>query len=254
MDLDLHGKRALITGGSQGIGLACAETLAEEGCHLNLVARSHKDLEAVQQRLCSRFDVSVTIHATDLSKGDNIRALAEKVADVDILINNAGAIPRGNLLQVDESTWRNAWDLKVFGYINLCRAVYPAMQSRGGGVIINIIGAAGERPNMDYIAGSTGNAALMALTRGLGAHSLREGIRVVAVNPGLIKTKRLESLLRPIAQKRFNDAELWEKLIPKEAAPGDPRDVADMVAFLASRRAKHISGTVITIDGGYAAT
>ncbi len=253
MELKLQGRRALITGGSQGIGLACAEALAAEGCSLHLAARSRPDLEAVERRLQSRFDVSVRTHAVDLSRGDTIRALAEEVADVDILINNAGAIPRGDLFQVDEATWRDAWDLKVFGYINLCRAVYPAMRSRGYGVIINIIGAAGERPHMDYIAGGAGNAALMALTRGLGARSLRDGIRVVAVNPGLIKTKRLESLLRPLAQKRFDDPELWEKLIPKEAAPGEPRDVADLVAFLASERARHITGTVITIDGGYAA-
>lgn len=253
MDLQLKEKRALITGGSKGIGLACAEVLASEGCHLHLAARGEKDLAAAKENLQSKFGVSVSVHPTDLSLGDNARELAERCAGIDILVNNAGAIPSGNLWQVDEDAWRESWDLKVFGYINLCRAVYPHMRSRLKGVIINVIGAAGERPNSGYIAGGAGNAALMAFTKGLGARSIKEGVRVLAVNPGLIKTERLENLLRSAAQRRFNDPERWQDLIPSDPLPGEPRDVADLVAFLASQRARHISGTVITIDGGYAA-
>lgn len=254
MDLMLKGKSALITGGSKGIGLACAEALAAEGCHLHLAARGRSDLVEASKRLQSKFDVLATIHPADLSKGDNARELAEQCGEIDILVNNAGAIPSGDLWQVDEDAWRESWDLKVFGYINLCRAVYPAMQSRSKGVIINVIGAAGERPNSGYIAGGAGNAALMAFTRALGARSIKAGIRVVAVNPGLIKTQRLENLLRAAAQRRFDDPGRWRELIPADPMPGEPEDVADLVAFLASSRAKHISGTVITIDGGYAAT
>lgn len=254
MDLRLKDKKVLITGGSKGIGLACAEILAAEGCCLHLAARGQMELATAKENLQSRFGISVTIHPVDLTQGDNARALASECADIDILVNNAGAIPAGDVWQVDEQTWRAAWDLKVFGYINICRAVYPNMQSRSKGVIINVIGAAGERPNKGYIAGGTGNAALMAFTRGLGGHSIKDGIRVVAVNPGLIKTERLENLLRSAAQKHFNDPDRWQELVPADPLPGEPQDVADLVAFLASERARHISGTVITIDAGYAAT
>jgi NAD(P)-dependent dehydrogenase (short-subunit alcohol dehydrogenase family) len=127
------------------------------------------------------------------------------------------------------------------------------MKTRQKGVIVNIIGAAGERPRGDYIAGSAGNAALMAFTRALGARSLKDGIRVVAVNPGLIKTERLEALLKSIAQSKFNDPKRWPELMPRDPPPGEPQDVAKLVAFLASDCAQYITGTVVTIDGGFAA-
>jgi len=250
MELDLKGKVALITGGSKGIGLACAQVLAAEGCPLHLAARSEFGLLDAKKDLESRFGISADIHCVDLSVGDEARRLAADLPDVDILVNNAGAIPRGDLWQIDEPYWREAWDLKVFGYINLCRAVYPQMKARGKGVIINVIGAAGERPRLDYIAGGTANAALMAFTRALGAKSLADGIRVVAVNPGLIHTQRLETLLQSFARTKFNDSARWKELLPADPPPGMPQDIANVVAFLASDRARYITGTVVTADGG----
>lgn len=250
MNLALTGKVALITGGSKGIGLACAEVLAAEGCMLHLAARDEKSLAGVRKHIESRYAVSVAVHPVDLSKGDDARRLAAKCADMDILVNNAGAIPRGDLWQIEEPSWREAWDLKVFGYINLCRAAYPQMKDRGRGVIVNVIGAAGERPRLDYIAGGAANASLMAFTRALGAKSLRDGIRVVAVNPGLIQTRRLETLLMGFAQTKFGDPSRWKELLPDDPKPGLPEDIANIVAFLASDRARYITGTVITADGG----
>jgi len=254
MDLHLKGKEALITGGSKGIGRACAERLASEGCTLHLAARDEAVLRQTKEAIESRFGASITIHPVDLNQGDDARALAAACPEIDILVNSAGAIPRGDLWRIEEPQWREAWDLKVFGYINLCRAIYSQMRSRGKGIIVNIIGAAGERPRNDYIVGGAGNAALMAFTKALGARSLREGIRVVGVNPGLIKTERLERLLQGVAQARFNDPGRWPELMPKDPPPGEPRDVANLVAFLASDCAKYITGTVVTVDGGFAAT
>ncbi|WP_054029687.1 short-chain dehydrogenase/reductase [Desulfatitalea tepidiphila] len=254
MDLGLKGKSVLITGGSKGIGRATAETLSAEGCNLHLAARDETQLRETQKKIESKHRVSVTLHPVDLSIGDHARKLAAACKDIDILVNNAGAIPRGNLWQIDEAQWREAWDLKVFGYINLTRAVYDRMRARGKGVIVNVIGAAGQRPLPDYIAGGTGNAALMAFTTAMGGKSLRDGIRVVAINPGLIKTQRLEALLRSVAQAKFKDADRWQDLMPSDPPPGDPEDVARLVAFLASDCAKFITGTVVTIDGGYSAT
>ncbi|MEE9911645.1 MAG: SDR family oxidoreductase [Deltaproteobacteria bacterium] len=250
MDMDLKGKVALITGGSKGIGLACAEILAAEGCALHLAARNEAELLQVRKDIEMRFAVSVGSHPVDLSIGDEARRLAADCADIDILVNNAGAIPRGDLWQIEEARWREAWDLKVFGYINLCRAVYPQMKARGRGVIVNVIGAAGERPRLDYIAGGAANASLMAFTRALGAKSLKDGIRVVAVNPGFIQTQRLETLLMGFAQSKFNDPTRWKELMPDDPKPGMPEDIANVVAFLASSRARYITGTVITADGG----
>jgi len=250
MDLGLKGKIVLITGGSKGIGRSCAEILGAEGCVLHLAARGREALMEVKEQVEVASGAAVKIHPVDLSQGEQARALASECADIDILVNNAGAIPNGNLWRIEEPEWRESWDLKVFGYINLCRAVYPQMKARGKGVIINVIGAGGERPTLNYIAGGAGNAALMAFTRALGARSLRDGIRVVAVNPGLIKTERLEKLMRQAALTRFNDPERWLDLLPSNPPPGNPEDIANMVAFLSSERAANISGTVITIDGG----
>jgi NAD(P)-dependent dehydrogenase (short-subunit alcohol dehydrogenase family) len=252
MDLNLRGKLALVTGASKGIGFACARQLAEEGCDLHLASRTKADLEKAKESIQARHNVSVTIHPVDLSNGDSARSLAAACSGIDILVNNAGAIPAGDLQAIDEARWRQAWDLKVFGYVNMCRAVYPAMKARGKGVIVNVLGAAGERPTWGYIAGSAGNASLMAFTRGMGGTSLVDGVRIVACNPGLIRTERMETMLRARAQEKLGDAGRWQELIPVNPPVGTPEQCADLVAFLASDRASHIAGTVVTIDGGAA--
>jgi NAD(P)-dependent dehydrogenase (short-subunit alcohol dehydrogenase family) len=251
MDLELQGRSVLITGASKGIGLACAFRFAAEGCHLQLAARTEADLAAARDNILRQYDVPVTIHPLDLSIGDNARQLLEGQPDLDILVNNAGAIPNGFITDVEEPLWREAWDLKVFGYINTCRAAYKNMMARGKGVIINIIGAAGNKPSPGYITGGAGNAALMALTKGLGAESLRDGIRVVAINPGLIHTERLETQMRRTAELQFNDESRWRELISDTFPPGQPQHIADMTSFLASDLSANTTGTVVTIDGGY---
>ena len=134
--------------------------------------------------------VKVTTHVFDLSKLENVKRLADAAGDCDILINNAGAIPRGSLDDVTPEAWRHGWDLKVFGYIDLTRYILPRMKARKSGVIINIIGMAGERPEPDYIATSCGNAALMMFTQCLGGECMRDGVRIVGVNPGPIMSDR----------------------------------------------------------------
>ncbi|MCP4222107.1 MAG: SDR family NAD(P)-dependent oxidoreductase [Actinomycetia bacterium] len=250
MDLGLSGKRALVTGASRGIGFACARTLAAEGCDVALAARNVKRLKSAVKTIRAEQRVGVTSHATDLSNEARRQALVDVVGDVDILINNAGAIPPGNLAAVDDDTWRESWELKVFGYINLVRLVLPRMEERGSGVIINVVGAAAVKPSANYVAGATGNSALVGFTRAVGSQSVRHGVRMVSVNPGLILTDRLEELLRKAAEDRYGNAERWDELVPTEPPPGTPEQVADVVTFLASDRASHVSGTTLTIDGG----
>ena len=121
------------------------------------------------------------------------------------------------------------------------------------GVIINIIGAGGERPMQGYAAGAGGNAALMALTRALGARSTLDGIRVVGINPGLIETERLVTMQRTFAAEQLGDPERWRELLDTDFPPGRPAHIADMVAFLASPLSSNTTGTIITIDGGHCA-
>ena len=250
MDLGLAGKRALVTGASRGIGLACARALAAEGCDVALAGRDVRLLKTAVKGIRADYRVGVTSHATDLSIPNRQQALADVVGEVDILVNNAGAIPSGDLATVDDETWRKAWELKVFGYINLTRIFLPEMEAQGSGVIVNVVGAASYRPSPGYISGATGNSALVGFTRALGQQTPAKGIRVVAVNPGLILTDRMETLLRQQADVQFGNPERWDDLVPTDPPPGTPEQVADVVAFLASDRASHISGTAINVDGG----
>lgn len=252
MDLGLRGRRVLLTGASKGIGLASAELLAAEGCDLILVARTASDLEAAKARIRAAHNVGIETRALDLADSGSIDRLAEEFPEIDVLVNNAGAIPAGRIDQVDEARWRAAWDLKVFGYINMCRRFYALMKARGRGVIVNVIGTAGEAPDAGYVAGSAGNAALMALTRALGGTAPDDGLRVVAINPGPILTERLETMMRFRAKDLWGDEARWaEQLAPLPfGRAGKPEEVAAMVALLASDLSGYTTGTVITIDGG----
>lgn len=253
MDLKLAGKTVLITGASKGIGYACAERFAAEGCHLRLVARTLSDLVTAIERIQKNHNVEISVFDVDLAEPGAVAALMEHNHDIDILVNNAGAIPSGSLLDIDEETWRNAWDLKVFGYINMCRAAYANFKARGGGVIVNVIGAGGEKPTPGYIAGGAGNAALMALSRALGSTSLRDNIRVLGLNPGLIETERLVTLMQSAATRRFGDKSRWQELLDARHPPGKPEHIADMTAFLASPLSGFTTGTIVTVDGGSSA-
>ena len=255
MDLNLQGKTALVTGASKGIGLAVAKLLAAEGCNLHLVARGKETLEAAREAIRKRHQIAVALHPLDLSQSESVGQLAEACRDIDILINNAGAIPGGTLAMIDEARWRAAWDLKVFGYINLTRAFLALMAQRGRGVIVNVIGLAGEKMDAGYVAGSAGNASLIAFTKAVGSTSLDKGVRVVGCNPGPVETDRIVTLMKTRAEREFGDAGRWQEYLKKlplgRAAKAE--EVADLVAFLASDRAGYISGTVTTIDGGLGA-
>ncbi len=254
MDLGLGGKRVLITGGSRGIGFACARAFLGEGADVTIAARDAARLAAAKAELGARAQGRFETVAIDMAAPGAAATLAAAVPDLDILVNNAGAIPGGDILAVDEAKWRAAWDLKVFGYVNLARAAFARMRERKRGVIVNVIGLGGERHNFNYVAGAAGNASLMSFTHAMGAHSTDHGIRVVGVNPGLVATERMEFLMRTRAKNELGDAERWKELVGKLDLPfGRPAsadDVANVVVFLASDRAGYISGDVVRVDGG----
>jgi NAD(P)-dependent dehydrogenase (short-subunit alcohol dehydrogenase family) len=254
VQLDLAGKRALVTGASKGIGLAVARTLAAEGCHVHLAARTAEPMLAAKREIEAAHRVTVTVHALDLSSTEAMESLATAAGDIDILVNNAGDIPAGPIDSVDDASLRRGFDLKVFGYITLSRAFYPRMKGRDG-VIVNVIGNSGENWDASYFAGSTGNAALMAFTKALGGRSLNDGVRVVGVNPGPVATDRMLKIMRRKSIDMLGDESRWEELYDKYPGkrPATSEEVADLVAFLASPRAGYITGTIVTIDGGIAA-
>ena len=254
MDLNLKGKTALITGASKGIGLATAYIMAAEGCHLHLAARNEAPMLAAKAEIEARYDVRVHVHAMDLSSTAVMEELALKTSECDILVNNAGDIPAGSLAVVQDKAWREGFDLKVFGYITLARAFYERMKGRDG-VIINVIGNSGENWDASYIAGSTGNAALMSFTKALGGASLNDGIRVVGINPGPVATDRMLKIMRRKAIDMLGDEERWEELFDRYPGkrPATSEEVGDLIAFMASPKAGYITGTIVTIDGGIAA-
>lgn len=239
----LNGKRAVVTGAASGIGEACARALAAQGAHVVVADLDAAGAEAVAS------EIGGEAWAVDLSDLD---ALADLRLDVDILVNNAGTIPSGNLADVDEARWRQGWELKVFGYINLCRAYYARMKAKGAGVIVNNIGNGGEIFDPEYIAGTTGNASLMAFTRALGGYSLDDGVRVVGVNPGPVDTDRIYAMLKKRAKSWLGDEARFGELVARYPLkrPATVREIADLVLFLASDRSAYTTGTIITVDGG----
>ena len=249
MDLRLSGKTVLITGGSKGIGAACARSFAAEGCNLILVARNQALLEKVQADIVATHGVAVVVHSADLRDPAGLERTAGLCRNADILVNNAGDIPAGTIESLDDAKWRHAWELKVFAYINLSREAYASMKQRGSGVIVNVIGMAGERASYEYICGSTANAGLAAFTKGFGLGSIKFGVRVLGVNPPSTRTERIDSVRRVAAKQRYGDENRIADLVKDGVFLPviDPEQVADAVAYIASPRASQISGIVVNL-------
>lgn len=255
MDLHLRGRRVLITGATGGIGRALAQGFAAEGCELVLLGRSSALLVELRAEIAAVSSVTIATRAIDLALPGAAQTLVSEFGQIDILINNAGAIRRGGLLDVDETTWRAAWDLKVFGYVNMTRAFIEPMFARGRGVIVNVIGVAAERIDDGYIVGSSGNASLVAFTRAVGSRSIDRGVRVVGLNPGWVETPKAMISLRQRANTELGDPERWPELLKNQPRGRliSPAEIADVATFLASDRASAMSGHVVTVDAGWAA-
>jgi NAD(P)-dependent dehydrogenase (short-subunit alcohol dehydrogenase family) len=257
VDLELTGKRAVVTGGSRGIGLAVADQLAAEGAAVALVARDKAALEEAAARV-ERHGTTVLVHATDTRDDAAVRAMVEDVVGalggVDILVN-AAAQPAGGpvppLADLPDDALRAEMETKVLGYLRCARAVAPHMVAAGWGRIINISGLAARQTGS--IVGSIRNVAVAAMTKNLADELGPCGITVTAVHPGMTVTERVPQLFAGMAERdgiteqdvaaRFAAATSIGRLITAE-------EVADVVTFLASPRSVAISGDAIAVGGG----
>ena len=247
MDLGLKGKSVLITGSSKGIGLACARAFAAEGCTIHLAARSVDLMEKQRAEISAKYGVTVHAHVADLRAPGSAKKLVDACPNVDILVNNAGDIPGGTIDALSEEKWRHAWDLKVFGFINMTREMMAHMAARKSGVIFNVIGMAGISYPAEYICGAAGNAALHAFTCAAGKGSTKHGVRVLGLHPGATMTDRIISLNKGYAKQKFGDESRWEELLDRSKIQ-EPEQVADTVAFLCSARSSHISGVMLNLN------
>ncbi len=256
MDLGILGKNALVTGGSLGIGRAAAAELAANGVDVAITARDGDRLDSVAAELSSNTGGRVIAIAGDMSKPDDItRVIAgarEALGSIDILVNNAGSSPAGRLQDLDDETWHAAFELKFMGYMRCARAVVGEMRDREWGRIVNVIGAGGPNPNAGYILGGSFNAALLNFTRALAMDAAPDGVLVNGVNPGPTDTPRWQTL---VAQKAKFTGRPTEEIQAESVAavplgrPARPEEIADLIAFLCSERASHISGALMNIDG-----
>jgi len=256
MDLQLHGKVAIVTGASRGIGKAIAQMLAGEGMHVVLAARSAQALEDVAAAL----PTTPLVHVADLRLPDAPAALVEaavsRFGQLDLVVNNAGATRRGDFLALPDDAWADGFSLKLFGAMRLCRAAWPQLVAAGGS-IVNIAGVGGRTGSAEFTIGGAVNAALLNLTKALADRGVRDGVRVNAINPGSIATERLQTRIRTLAGQRGVEpaaasAEMARAL--KVARFGDPAEIASVVAFLASPHAAYLQGAVIDVDGGQTRT
>jgi NAD(P)-dependent dehydrogenase (short-subunit alcohol dehydrogenase family) len=254
MDLGLRGKKALVTGASSGIGRATALALAAEGVSMALSARREALLEeavgAIRHAGGTAFALPADI--TDPATPTAIvREACERLGALDILVNSAGGSRSGSITEVSDDDWEYHFQLKLMGIVRFIRAAASHI-TQPGGVIINIAGGSGERPNLNSVVNSVVNAGVIALTRAVASGFSRQGVRVVAVNPGLTDTPLLDQIVAERAtQSGIDPAKVKEQM--RVAAPlgrfTTPEDVARSIAFVVSPLAGRLSGSAIDLGG-----
>ena len=251
MDLGLKNQKVLITGGSKGIGLACARVFLAEGAQVALVSRSQENLDAAKKELGNVYTI-----AADLTDAAAAAAMVDRVEKefgaLDVLVNSAGAAKRTDADDLTPAAWRAGMDAKYFSYINVMDPVIKRMGKRGHGAVINVIGGGGKVASPTHLAGGAANAALLLATAGLAYAYASKGVRVVGVSPGVTKTERVAQGLKAEAKRaNVTEEQAYKQMIARlpMGRPAEPDEIANIVVFAASERGRYLTGANISTDG-----
>jgi NAD(P)-dependent dehydrogenase (short-subunit alcohol dehydrogenase family) len=259
MDLQLKGKVAVVTGGSVGIGLAIARGLAAEGTDLVLCARDSDRLETVAGQISKDFGVRVEHVAADMATAAGTQTLAARVTEgfggADILINNAGTGSEETILEAPDERWQTYWELHVMAAVRLARALAPGIKARGGGVILHNASICATQPLGYEPIYNVTKAALVMFSKCLANELIGDGIRVNAVNPGLVMTPDWQKTAKLLTAGSDTSWEDYLQKIADDNAPigrfADPDEIANLFVFLCSPRASYMVGSTYYIDGGW---
>jgi NAD(P)-dependent dehydrogenase (short-subunit alcohol dehydrogenase family) len=255
VELGLKDKVVVITGGSKGIGLACAQAFLAEGARVAIVSRSRSNLDSAASVLpgvaCIAGDLIQATAAKEM-----VRQAESALGAIDVLVNSAGAARRYLPEDLNAEAWHAAMDAKYFTYIHAMDAVLPGMAGRGSGTVVNIIGMGGKVATPIHLPGGAANSALMLATVGLANVYGPKGVRINAVNPGATMTERVREALKLEAKSRgSSEAEVLaqgQAKVPLRRYAA-PEDVANLTLFLASAKASYITGAIVPMDGGSSA-
>jgi NAD(P)-dependent dehydrogenase (short-subunit alcohol dehydrogenase family) len=257
MDLKLAGKKAIVTGASEGIGRAITQAFAQEGVEVAICARRKEPLEQAAAEIAKASGRRIIPITADLTKPDDAESFVGKAHEalgrIDILVNNAGSAPGGVIEHLTEQDWASALQLKFMGYVRCMKHVLPIMQKQKKGRIVNLIGNDGVKVSYWEIAPGAANAAGQNLTLSLASQYGKDNISFVAVNPGPVRTERWTGLVKAMARDMDMSFEEADKLAPSSIPLGriaECDEVANLVTYLASDLAFFVNGTMIEIDGG----
>lgn len=252
---NLNDKVAIVTGGSRGIGRAIAVRLARDGARVVICARGAEALEEVVMEIAGTGGSAASIVADlrDPAEPARVAEFAlEMYGGIDIVVNNAGATIRGEFVELSDEAWADGFALKFFGAVRLTRATWPHLKMRAGSVL-NISGAGGRTPGPEFTIGGSVNAALLSFTKAMADVGIRDGVQVNAINPGSIRTGRLQMRLASIVKENRIDLATAEDQFVKESKVtriGEPEDVSNLVAFVVGPEGRFLQGSLIDLDGG----
>lgn len=256
MSSELHGKVAVITGGSRGIGRSIAKAFAGAGAQTVLAAKSEANLQKTADEIAATNAPKPTIVAGDLSTPEGCQALFDAVKQAhgrcDILVNSAGATRAGKFAEQADEAWLDGFALKFFGAVRCSRLFWP-MLAEAGGHVVNIDGGMARTPNPANLVGSSVNAAMASFSKGLAGLGIGDGVNVNTIHPGRTETDRNTELVNQQAEAEGKTVEEVAADIAKKAGVrrlGQPEDVAALALFLVSPAAGHIQGAAISVDGG----
>jgi NAD(P)-dependent dehydrogenase (short-subunit alcohol dehydrogenase family) len=252
MNLELEGRAVLVTGGSKGIGLACARAFLDEGANVAIVSRDRANLDTAAAQL-----PNVKTIVADLARAEDATRMAleakRALGPIDILVNSAGAAKRYPPDELNAQAWHAAMDAKYFTYIHAMDAVLPSMRSCRRGVVVNIIGTGGKVATPIHLPGGAANSALMLASVGLASVYGKFGVRINAINPGATMTGRIREALTLEAKAKGvaidKVLEDGQSRVPL-GRYADPDDIARVALFLASDLAAYVTGAIIPMDGG----